>query len=129
MSDDIGVRLGIVYRAGCPAPGIIAALPMATMSGRNPAILLVADGNGGELFKCALCGAVEGPRSLAIPTHIEPMTDRARDAAARFPGIVANLRARGLRVTRKAVCAALDGTDPKTLNDWIAKNWIPWPPP
>ena len=68
---DISARLGITHRAGCTAPTWVAGMPLSTMMGRNPAIHLVADGNGGELFRCTMCGMVEGQTpdatTVAVP--------------------------------------------------------------
>lgn len=84
MNDDIGARLRIVHRAGCTAPSVIAAMPFATAMGRNPAIDLVADGKGAELFRCRLCGMREGeapaaetqaPESVPAEPEAEPAGD------------------------------------------------------
>ena len=55
---------GIVHKAGCDAPGIAAAMPFATLAGRG-VIDTVADGKGGELFRCRRCGVVEGQTPAA----------------------------------------------------------------
>jgi len=72
MNDDIGARLRIIHRAGCTAPSDIAAMPVATAMGRNPAIDLVADGKGGELFRCRLCGMREGEAPALTPMSAVP---------------------------------------------------------
>ncbi len=56
----ISEGLGIIHRAGCQGPSYATAMPYATMYGRNPYFPLVADGKGGEVFQCRLCGMIEG---------------------------------------------------------------------
>lgn len=73
---DINGALQITHQAGCPAPGIVAQLPMATMLGQNPYIQLVADGQGGEVFRCALCGRLQG--SDAVPENAAQPEPKAR---------------------------------------------------
>lgn len=138
MSDDISARLGIVHRAGCMAPTTISAMPLATMMGRNPYIVAVADGTGGERFACRLCGRVQGQRPEDDPAPAPPsrgadeaappggpMTDRAREDLARLPAVLAELK--GHRLTKTSVATRL-GVDPNTLRAWIAKGWMTWPP-
>jgi hypothetical protein len=72
MNDDIGARLGIIHRAGCMAPTTYAAMPFATMTGHNPYVALVADGEGGELFRCTICGMVQGQRPEDSPATEPP---------------------------------------------------------
>jgi len=78
---------GIVHRAGCDAPGIAAAMPVATALGRG-VIDTVADGKGGELFLCRRCGMVEGQAPAAAQaTPIAPVgTTPTQPAARRPPG-------------------------------------------
>ncbi len=84
---DISEGLGIVHRAGCQGPGIVAAMPFATMTGRNPYITLVADGKGGEVFQCRLCGMIEGQtpppeaRRPGRPKESLAISEAAFDAA------------------------------------------------
>lgn len=89
--DGIDARLArIVHRAGCMGPTTIAAMPFATSLGRNPYIVIVADGKGGELLRCRLCGMVEGQDVAA-----EPAADgMAAPDAAGFPTMAAVLAAR-----------------------------------
>ncbi|MBA2756905.1 MAG: hypothetical protein H0U37_05630 [Chloroflexi bacterium] len=88
MSDDIGAHLRIIHRAGCTAPSVIAALPFATAMGRNPAIDLVADGKGGELFRCRLCGMREGeaPAPETQAPDVVPAEPEAESADNLAPG-------------------------------------------
>ncbi|MGD0247852.1 MAG: hypothetical protein ABSB75_02255 [Candidatus Limnocylindrales bacterium] len=132
MSDDIGARLGIIHRAGCAAPTTYAAMPFATMTGHNPYVALVADGKGGELFRCRICGMVQGQRpkdaaELADPRPGEPLTDRAREALSKLPAVLADLRRGHARITKTAVAAGLF-IDRKTLDSWIGNGWLTWPP-
>lgn len=69
---------------------------------------------------------IDGLRNEA--EHAEPMTPRARAAVDRLPDVVATLRRNRQRVTKTAVCTALDGVDRKTFNLWVGKGWITWPP-
>lgn len=99
--NDIGADLRIIHRAGCTAPSVIAALPIATAMGRNPAIDLVADGKGGELFRCRLCGMREGeapaaetqaPVALPAEPEADPLDDHAPGGLS-WPKIEAKYRA------------------------------------
>lgn len=69
-------------------------------------------------------GQPVGPKVPAMP----PMTDRAREAIAKLPAVLADLKSRQVRVTKTAVATGLDNADRKTLNAWIANGWLAWPP-
>lgn len=64
---------------------------------------------------------------VADTPHTAPMTDRAREAVAKMPAVLAELKRDHARVTKAAVYRRLQA-DAKTLNAWIDNGWIPWPP-
>jgi hypothetical protein len=103
VSDDIGTVLGIIHRAGCMGPTTIAAMPLATMMGRNPYIVAVADGKGGELFACRLCGRLQGQ---------QPDPETAQAAPARRGGPVPAADPRGRIVDEAIAQREPDGTWP-----------------
>lgn len=72
MSDDPQAAVAITHRAGCPGPSTVAAMPVATMLDRNPYIELVADGRGGTVRRCRLCGELSG--DVTTPASPEDVT-------------------------------------------------------
>ena len=96
--------VGILHTAGCPVPGYVDALPMATMTGRNPYLQSVADGHGGQVQRCAVCGMIEGDLFVAPDSTPEPTPEpthsshtAAASAARKRAGDDHRRRARELR--------------------------------
>jgi len=73
-------RFGIIHRAGCNGEQLARAMPFRTMAGQGP-IVEEANGNGGERFRCLVCGAVEGGTA--------PLVDAPPDRGIALEEIVA----------------------------------------
>ena len=83
IDDDAAPWLRIIHRAGCVTPTTIAMMPWATSLGRNPYIEVVADGKGGELLRCRVCGMVEGQ-----PAWNEAESRRRREIVDAYQAVV-----------------------------------------
>jgi hypothetical protein len=126
MNDDIGARLGIIHRAGCVAPTTYAAMPFATMTGRNPYVAVVADGKGGELFRCTICGMVQGQKpedEAPAPREAAPVPQRSADRVRLCREAVPRLRRDTGQVTISAISTAT-GFARETVAGYVGKGWL-----
>ena len=63
----------------------------------------------------------ETPRAKDEPTQY------ARSMIAKVPGEAVRMRRNWQRVTKSAMARAL-GCHRDTLDDWVKRGWLPWPP-
>ena len=80
-----------------------------------------------RLRRAPTSGAVERPwePAASVPQVPRPSRQSTRSLIAHIPGIVAELRRDGGRVTKKAVYARLE-VDASTLNEWIDRGYVDW---
>jgi len=118
---DFGAIIGIIHKAGCDAPGMILAMPVATMRGMNPALRRVADGKGGELWQCTRCGVLENTPPPANAATAEG--NRLEEANAKRRQAAGKLRREALRRQHAgesipAIAKALD-RDVRTISRYL----------
>lgn len=116
---DFGALIGIIHKAGCDAPGMIQAMPVATMRGMNPALRRVADGKGGELWQCTRCGVLENTPANAATAEGNPF----EEANAKRRQAAEKLRREALRRQHAgesipAIAKALD-RDVRTISRYL----------
>ena len=103
----------IPHAVGCEAP-------QRAYGGAEPADLYttVADGQGGDVMKCRLCGAVE--RQAPRPAPIPP---RSADGVRLCREAVAKLRRDGRRVNQTTIAAGA-GVTRETAAGYIRQGWV-----
>jgi hypothetical protein len=81
-----------------------------------------------EDARLGLLRAIHEAEDLTAPEPSpDPMTARAREALAKLPAVLADLKGQHARITRSAIARGLY-VDRGTFVAWIVKGWVNWPP-